>query len=241
MTRDWRRGVPNGRQPRRRSDIHDHADLVAPSALQDTRSVKGRGLDEGAGPVAARVERLAVKHAVDERVARREDRDTVDDEAFDLVHVEALVDPGDKERLGRLGLCADLAVLALFDLVGCDDSAKTPSAAWAKASARVGPHARTPTSASTSNCSQPASGGSPGTGRPVAVFRMSSQSISPNLLWRTAMIAGPAVSVRRIRGPTPMILQPTARPLSISWRDSPPSGPIRRWMLAPWGRVGGRL
>src|SRR5437867_13444436 len=109
MTRDWRRGVPNGRQPRRRSDIHDHADLVAPSALQDTRSVKSRGLDDGAGPVAARVERLAVKHAVNERVARREDRDTVDDEAFDLVHVEALVDPGDKERPGRLGLCADLA------------------------------------------------------------------------------------------------------------------------------------
>src|SRR5439155_10855623 len=36
-------------------------------------------------------------------------------------------------------------------------SAKTPSAAWANASARVGPHARTPTSASTSNCSHPAS------------------------------------------------------------------------------------
>src|SRR5205823_5905526 len=39
---------------------------------------------------------------------------------------------------------------------GATISASTPSAAWAKASARVGPHARTPTSASTSKCSQPA-------------------------------------------------------------------------------------
>src|SRR3989441_13294170 len=51
----------------------------------------------------------------------RSDRDAVGDEALDLVHVETLVDPVDEQGLGRVGLRADLAVLALVDLVGRDD------------------------------------------------------------------------------------------------------------------------
>src|SRR2546426_2669188 len=46
---------------------------------------------------------------------------SVGDEALDLVHVETLVDPVDEQGLGRVGLRADLAVLALVDLVGRDD------------------------------------------------------------------------------------------------------------------------
>src|SRR5437773_1473769 len=63
----------------------------------------------------------------------------------------------------------------------------------------------------------------------------------PNRLWRTARIAGPAVSDLRIRGPTPTTLKPWASAVSTSRRDSPPSGPIRRCTCAPTGRVGGRL
>ena len=83
--------------------------------------MQGRGLDDGPRPVATSVELLTVEDAVGERVAHREDRDAAGDEALDLVHVEALVDPVDEQGLGRVGLRADLTVLALVDLVGRDD------------------------------------------------------------------------------------------------------------------------
>src|SRR5881409_1940343 len=107
--------------PARYSDVDDHADLMAPVSLHDARLVKGDGLDDGPRPVATSVERLTVEDAVGERVACREDRDAAGDEALDLVHVEALVDPVDEQALGRVGLRADLTVLALVDLVGRDD------------------------------------------------------------------------------------------------------------------------
>ena len=66
-------------------------------------------------------ERLAAEHAVGDRVAHRENRDTADDEALDFVHVEAFVDPVDEQVLRRVGLGADLAVLTLVDLTGRDD------------------------------------------------------------------------------------------------------------------------
>src|SRR2546430_15788706 len=79
-------------------DVHDHADLVKPVELNGARLMKRCGLDDGAGSVAACVELLAVEHAVDDRIGCPEDCDAADDEAFDLVHVEALVDPADEER-----------------------------------------------------------------------------------------------------------------------------------------------
>src|SRR5256886_16575570 len=121
MTRWYRTGVSHGRHQRECSDVHDHADLVAPIALYDARLVKSRGLHDGSRPVATRIELLTVDHAVGDRVAHPEDRDAVGDEALDLVHVETLVDPVDEQGLGRVGLRADLAVLALVDLVGRDD------------------------------------------------------------------------------------------------------------------------
>src|SRR5947208_14143350 len=124
MTRAYRTRVSHERHPRASSDVDDHADLVAPIALHDARLVKGRGFDDGSRPVATRVELLTVEHAVGERVAHPVDRDAVGDEALDLVHVEALVDPVDEQGLGRVGLRADLAVLARVDLVGLEEEAE---------------------------------------------------------------------------------------------------------------------
>jgi len=42
------------------------------------------------------------------------------------------------------------------------------------------------------------------------------------------MIAGPAVSVRRMRGPAPTTVHPRSRAASTSCRESPPSGPTSR-------------
>src|SRR5256886_9516298 len=228
MTRWYRTGVSHGRHQRECSDVHDHADLVAPIALYDARLVKSRGLHDGSRPVATRIELLTVDHAVGDRVAHPEDRDAAGDEALDLVHVEALVDPADEQGLGRVGLRADLTVLALVDLVGRDDQRedaerrlgeglrprRTP-----RAHADVGVHVEL----------LPARGG--------AVLH----SRSPSRLWRTAMIAGPAVSDLRIRGPTPTTLQPPAPTRPISLRDSPPPGPTRKCTRAPFGRGGGRV
>src|SRR5205823_8211034 len=44
-----------------------------------------------------------------------------DDERFDLVHVEAFVDPGHEQELGPIGLGADLARLARRDRGGIGD------------------------------------------------------------------------------------------------------------------------
>src|SRR5437867_13016213 len=90
---------------------------MAPVSLHDARLVKGGGLDDGPRPVATSVERLTVEDAVGERVACREDRDAAGDEALDLVHVEALVDPVDEQALGRVGLRAVLTVRALRGLL----------------------------------------------------------------------------------------------------------------------------
>src|SRR6266436_9044201 len=79
MTRWYRTGVSHGRHQRECSDVHDHADLVAPIALYDARLVKSRGLHDGSRPVATRIELLTVDHAVGDRVAHPEDRDAVGD------------------------------------------------------------------------------------------------------------------------------------------------------------------
>src|SRR5438093_627799 len=58
MTRGYRTGVSHGRHERECSDVHDHADLVAPIALHDASLVKSRGLHDGSRPVAPRIELL---------------------------------------------------------------------------------------------------------------------------------------------------------------------------------------
>src|SRR5438034_7935419 len=88
MTRGYRTVVSHGRHQRECSDVHDHADLVAPIALRDARLVKSRGLHDGSRPVATRIELLTVDHAVGDRVAHPEDRDAVGDETLDLVRSE---------------------------------------------------------------------------------------------------------------------------------------------------------
>src|SRR5437867_9117013 len=113
MTRGYRTDVSHGRHQRECSDVHDHADLVAPIALHDARLVKSCGLHDGSRPVATRIELLAVDHAVRDRVAHPEDRDAVGDDALDLVYLEATVEPVDRHGPGRVGLRADIAGLAL--------------------------------------------------------------------------------------------------------------------------------
>src|SRR5256886_9963632 len=215
MTRWYRTGVSHGRHQRECSDVHDHADLVAPIALYDARLVKSRGLHDGSRPVATRIELLTVDHAVGDRVAHPEDRDAVGDEARDLVHVEALVDPADEQGLGRVGLRAVLTVLALVDLVGRDDQRedaerrlgeglrprRTP-----RAHADVGVHVEL----------LPARGG--------ALLH----STSPSRLWGTAVIAGPAGSPLRKHAPTPTHPPPPPPPPSTSSCATPPSRPTPR-------------
>src|SRR5256885_1593266 len=67
------------------------------------------------------VQRLTVQPTVDDRVGARADLHAADDERFDLVHVEAFVDPGHEQELGPIGLGADLARLARRDRGGISD------------------------------------------------------------------------------------------------------------------------
>ena len=53
-----------------------------------------------------------------ERVRAHRHLHPPDDEALDLVHVEALVDPGHQQRLGAVGLGAYFSILARLHLVG---------------------------------------------------------------------------------------------------------------------------
>ena len=77
----------------------------------------GHAFDHGAELVAGGLEGLAVQHAVDDLAVEPVHVDTMDREALDLVHVHALVDPGDEQILDRGGLGADVAGLVLLDVV----------------------------------------------------------------------------------------------------------------------------
>src|SRR3972149_11866044 len=68
---------------------------------------------------------------------------------------------------------------------------------------------------------------------------MSTHTRSPNLAWRIARTAGPAVSVRRTRGPRPTTMKPPARAASTSARLRPPPGPPSTVARAPAGREAG--
>jgi hypothetical protein len=71
--------------------------------------------------VAGGVERLAAQQAVGEDVGADGHLDLVHDEALDVVHVQAFVDPGHQQRVGIVGLGADLAHLARLHLGRIDE------------------------------------------------------------------------------------------------------------------------
>src|SRR5262245_35590668 len=192
--------------------------------------MQGGGLDDGPHPMAAWVELLAVEQSVDERGRARVHLDAADDEALDLVHVETLVDPAGEQALRRIGLRPHLAPLALLDLLGFHDQRED-----AERGLRERLRARR----------APCLDAHVGLGFEVFPARRGRAHLaeprSPKRAWSTAIIAGPAVSVLRMRGPTPTIVKPPACALSTSSRLSPPSGPTRSRMRALAGRLGGRL
>ena len=61
--------------------------------------------------MARGIERLAVKQAVHETVTARVDFDACHCEAFDLVHVQAFVEPVHQQRFRRVSLRARFAYL----------------------------------------------------------------------------------------------------------------------------------
>src|SRR5882724_733711 len=102
-------------------DVDDDLDLVVALACLNGDAVKRRGLHHGAQAMARGVERLTVQTAVDHGVGARADLDAAHDERLDLVHVQALVDPGHEQHLRAVGLRADLARLARRDRRGIGD------------------------------------------------------------------------------------------------------------------------
>src|SRR5262245_36003495 len=178
-------------------------------ALREGRLMVGGALDHAADPVARGIERLAVQVAVSQRIGADGHLDLVDHEALDLVYVEALVDPGHKQCFRALGLSADLATLPHPDGGGVRQQRKDPQG-------ELGDRRR--------SSRAPA---------PDADIRLDLELLpparrhrkSPSRDWRMATIAGPAVSVRRIRWPSETTVTPAARAASTSVRASPPSGP----------------
>ena len=70
--------------------------------------------------MAVRGDGLAMQHGVGERVGAERDLHGGHREAFDLVHVQALVDEADEEPVRRLGLGAHLTALPVLDALGLD-------------------------------------------------------------------------------------------------------------------------
>src|SRR5262249_46768705 len=212
------------------SDVDGDRDPVPARLLGHDQPVQGGRLDDGPEPVASGVKLLTVEQTVDERGRAGLPLDAPNDEALDLVHVETLVDPAREQSLRRVGLRPDLAPLALIDLLRLHDQREDPERRLreclrARRAPRLDAHV--------------------GLGLEVlpapSVLAHQPEPRSPKRAWSTAMIAGPAVSVLRMRGPTPTMVQPRACALSTSSRLSPPSGPTRSRMRAPAGRPGGRL
>src|SRR5919108_3481621 len=79
------------------SDVDDDPDLVTAGLRRYGDPGERRGLDDGAEPMASRIDRLADEAAVDNGVRAFRDGDVARDESFDLVNVEALVDPRGQE------------------------------------------------------------------------------------------------------------------------------------------------
>src|SRR5262249_9918003 len=138
------------------------------------------------------------------------------------------VDPGDQQALGRIRLCPDFAMLSLLDYLGPDDQGE-------HAQRRLGKRRR--------------SRGGPGVNAHVGFgLEMLPAGIacaqpaaprSPNRAWSTAMIASPAVSVRKILGPAPTIFQPRCPAPPPPPGVTPLSGHRRRRGGEPAGGGGG--
>src|SRR5262247_1001445 len=71
--------------------------------------------------MTVRVDLLSMEESVDDAVGAPVYLHAPHDEALDLVHVEALVDPADQQALGRVALRAHLSMLTLHDLLGRRD------------------------------------------------------------------------------------------------------------------------
>src|SRR5256712_9096372 len=198
--------------------------------LGHVQTMHGRGLHDRTEPMAPGVQLLAVERRVHERRGTRVHLHAVDHETLDLVHVEALVDPVSEQPLRGIALRPDLTMLALGDLVGLHDQRehaerRLGEGFGARRAPRSNAHVRLGLEV-----------------LPAGISRAHPPPPrSPNLACSTAMIAGPAVSVLRMRGPTPTMVQPRAcAPSTSSWL-SPPSGPTSRRTRAPGARVGGKL
>ena len=152
-------------------------------ALGENRLMVGRALDHAADPVSRRVERLSVQVAVGQRVGAHGHLDLVHHEALDLVYVEALVDPGHQQRFRALGLGADLPALAHLDRGGVREQGEDPERELGDGRRPARPPAPDANVGLDLELLPPALG----------------QRRSPSRDWRIATIAGPAVSVRRIR------------------------------------------
>src|SRR5215510_5196210 len=212
------------------SDVDDDSDVVTAGRLGHGHAMQGRRLHDGPELVAACVDFLSPEHAVHDGLGARVDFHAAHHEALDLVHVEALVDPGDQQALGRIRLGPDFAMLTLLDFFGPDDQGEHTER-------RLGKRRRPR--------------GGPGVNAHVGLglemlpagFARAHPALprSPKRAWSTAMIAGPAVSVRKILGPTPTTAHPRVRAASTSSDVNPPSGPMRSPMWEPGARAGGRV
>src|SRR5262249_12693426 len=123
--------------------------------------------------------------------------------------VQALVDPGHQQRLRALGLRAHLPTLTRVELLGGHQQG-------ADAERDLGEGV--------------GAGGSPAVHADVGLHLEGlppggAHPRSPKRDWRIAVTAGPAVSVRRMRGPSDTTVNPRARASSTSAFARPPSGP----------------
>src|SRR5688572_4225304 len=191
-------------------DVHDDADLPCPISALDAGLVVGGSLHDRPELVSAGVHRLAVQQAVRERVRAGRQLDGLHHEALDLVHVEALVDPGHEQGLRRVGLRAHRAPLARLDL---------PREHEQREDAEGGLRERLGTRRA------PAAHADVRLDLEVLPAGVGAHPRSPKRDWRIATSAGPAVSARRMRGPSETTMSPRARAASTSSPASPPSGP----------------
>ena len=196
-----------------------------PSRTVDRHLVVGRSLDDRAESMAARVDRPR-RAARRGRACRCSTRHLhpPDDEALDLVHVEALVDPGHQQRLGPSAWARTSRSSRACDLVGRHQQGEHAERGLRE---RLGARRRP----SRARPRRPRPRSAPSRRRSSA-GRRSATARSPRGRARPSRCAGCADPAR----PT---VSPCARAASTSAAASPPSGPItssRRAGCQPRGR-----
>src|SRR5262245_8540518 len=209
------------------SDVDDQLgfDTIGVSSQDD--GVSGGRFDDCSHAMTGPVQDLAVQHAMNHPVLHAQDLDSAHDEFFDLVDVETLVDPVDQEPLGRVALGSNLPVLRLENVFGGHDD---PECAKRDLAEGVRQRRAPTTHANVRLHVEVLPAGERG-GRHRGLSTLPSPGLprprSPKWNWRTASTAGPAVSVRRIRGPILATRHPAPAAAETSSRDRPPSGPMR--------------